>query len=132
MRIFKDTQGRSWSVTIDIGTAKRVRDVTGCDLLDSTGAVLDALSADTIQLVDVLWVIVMPQARQIGISDEQFGASLNGDVIEQATEALVQEMLDFCPTRKANLLRGMMKKEQQKIEAALTQLEKELAETSGP
>ena len=104
---FQDLQKRRWTVALTISTVKRIRDATGVDLLRVIDEpdLLKQLAADPIQLVDVLWVIVQPQAREQGVSDEQFGESLAGEEIEHATAAFLEALVDFFPGARRGTLR---------------------------
>lgn len=96
MRTFSDTQGRQWSVDLNIGAIKRVKSLVGVDLLQTKdGQLLISLADDPVKLADVLFAIVQPQAQSRGVSDEDFGAALGGDTIRLATEAFVEELIDF-------------------------------------
>lgn len=106
MRTFKDNAGRTWSVALNVHQMKRIRAHLGIDLanviaLDKDGAVkvdlVDRIAGDPCLLVDVLWVCVEEEAKEAGVTDEQFGRSLAGDSIEDATKAFLDELVDFFP-----------------------------------
>ncbi len=115
MKAFKDAQGRSWEIVVNVVTAKRVRDLCGgIDLLtilnppavDKEGNPLPLtpeqeetakVLRDSYTLVMVLWVLCQKQCEEKGVSEEDFGGSLVGDPIEQAQDALVQEVVNFFP-----------------------------------
>jgi|688.fasta_scaffold07497_19 hypothetical protein len=98
---FKDTEGRDWSLRLDVATLRRVRDLTSVDLgkLFSDPQQLANLHADIILFVDVLFAIVKPTADARGVSDIQFGQSLAGDVLESAVLAFETSVVDFLPER---------------------------------
>ena len=109
MRTFKDCEGRTWSVTLNVLQMKRIRANLGVDLvnviaLDSGGKVkvdlVDRIANDPCLLVDILWVCVEEEAKAAGVTDEQFGRSLAGDAIEDATRAFLDELVDFFPGAK--------------------------------
>ncbi len=114
MRTFKDNGGRTWSVTLNVLQMKRIRARLGIDLvnviaLDSGGKVkvdlVDRIANDPCLLVDILWVCVEGEAKEAGVSDEDFGRSLAGDAIEEATRAFLDELVDFFPGAKRLFLR---------------------------
>lgn len=108
MPVFKDANNREWVVKLDAPTIKEVRDTfDGLDLIDGKGESYLRLAADPILLIDVLWVICRKQANG-NITDEQFGQSLVGDPIEQATEALLKAILDFFPSRKRQAIQALV------------------------
>ena len=103
MRTFKDCEGRTWSVTLNVLQMKRIRANLGVDLvnviaLDSGGKVkvdlVDRIANDPCLLVDILWVCVEEEAKAAGVTDEQFGRSLAGDAIEDATRAFLDELVE--------------------------------------
>jgi len=105
MQTFTDTQGRVWSVAITVDAVKRVRALTGTDLLAVAGGdLLERLSTDPILLADVLYACVKPEADAKQVSDIDFGRALAGDVIGAATTALLQDIIDFFPAPKRALL----------------------------
>ena len=121
MRTFKDNDGRTWTVTLNVWTVKKVRDLLGVDLLDLGGGtvqpvgsragedlpgnLLSRLIADPVLLVDVLYVVCAEQALgaperagKADVSDEQFGRAMAGDAIDAATRAFLEELADFTPS----------------------------------
>jgi len=128
MASFEDTQGRKWHLSIDINTIRRVRTMTGFDLYkmvefgNNNGGTIRQLTEDVILLVDVLYAIVKPDADQAGITDEEFGAALGGDVLGRATEALLDAYINFCPSRQSKILtaiRERLTEKEQEAEKAL-------------
>ena len=106
MRTFNDNAGRTWSLTLNVWTVKKVRDLLGVDLLDLGGeaatrdkpGLLFRLIADPVLLVDVLYVVCKDQADEASVTDEQFGRAMGGDAIDAATKAFLEELADFTPS----------------------------------
>jgi hypothetical protein len=95
---FIDTKGRKWTVEINVAAIKRVRTLTGCDLLEAMeGKLIDRLMRDPVLLVDVLFALCKPQADEARITDEDFGEAMAGDCIEVATKAMLETLVSFCP-----------------------------------
>ena len=63
------------------------------------------LAEDVILVADCLFAVVKPQADEREVSDTDFGRALSGDVIDQATTALLEELIDFFPKRRRAILR---------------------------
>jgi len=108
MRSFKDNAGRQWSVEINVATLKRVRGLTGTDLMQVIeGTLIERLIRDPVLLCDVVYAICKPEAdtRAPPVSDEEFGRAMAGDAIEAATTAVLEELVGFCPSPRdrANL-----------------------------
>ena len=106
MRSFKDNQGRQWSVEINVTAIKRVRGLTGEDLMQVIeGTLIEKLIRDPVLLCDVVYAICKPEADSRNVSDEEFGRAMAGDAIEAATQAVLDELISFCPSPRdrANL-----------------------------
>ena len=109
MKSFTDNLGRTWTLVVNVAAIKRVRALCGVDLnaiveidkdQNPTAELLERLSTDPVLLVDVLFAVCKPECDQKGVTDEDFGAAMAGDAIEQATSALLDEIVDFFPTAK--------------------------------
>lgn len=100
MQSFRDSQGRLWDLSVTVAAVRRVKALTGVDLYalleDGFGPLADLLS-DPCKLADVLYAVCRPAAEERQVTDEQFGEALAGDVLDAASEALVQAVIDFFP-----------------------------------
>lgn len=127
MRNFIDSSGRVWVVDISVATIKRVRTLTGINLLEVIqGELIEQLSSDPILLADCLYAVCQPQAVREGVSDEAFGQSLAGDVIDRATTALLEGLIEFFPEPKRRLLEKATAKYRQVQTQALALVEAKL------
>jgi hypothetical protein len=130
MKTFADNAGRTWAITVNVSAVKRVRDLLQVNILeiaDQKGKLLERLVEDPCLLCDILFCLVKPEAEAKGISDEDFGKALGGDVLDQAADALLTEIADFFPKGRREVLRRIVEKLtvlQQKASAlALTKLD---------
>ena len=136
MHDFVDSAGRRWSVRVDVGAVKRVRARLGVDLLDVAGkgkdgspGVIQALASDPVLLVDVLFVLCESKAREIGVTDEQFGESMAGDALDHAVKAMLGAIVDFFPNpRERAALKRVLAAAEVEAEAARNRMEKILDE----
>ena len=108
MRQFKDNAGRTWTVDINVATLKRVRGLTGVDLMQVIeGTLIEKFIRDPVLLCDVVYAVCKTEAdtRTPPVSDEEFGKAMAGDAIEAATGAVLDELISFCPSPRdrANL-----------------------------
>jgi len=131
MRTFKDNAGRTWTVDINVATLKRVRGLTGVDLMQVIeGTLIEKLIRDPVLLCDVVYAICKPEADTATppLSDEDFGKAMAGDVIEAATAAVLEELVGFCPSPRdrANLGR-VLQATRNVMEKARDVVEKRLA-----
>jgi hypothetical protein len=130
---FKDTAGRDWPLTINVNAIRRVRAKESVDLaglFDEGSKPLAKLLNDPCRLVDVLWVLIEEEADKKGIKPDAFGASMGGDALEAAAEALVEEILLFFPSQRARSLRKLVTKGKAVASELLTKLETELDRAS--
>jgi len=139
MKSFKDSEGREWLIHVNVSAVKRVRDLTKVDLPGLIGEGLGKLLEDPVEFVNVLYVLVKPQAdsRNPPVTDEEFGAALGGDTLERAADAFVEELIDFFPAPRRQPLRELMKKARQVSDLMLTRASERIAaldpeELAGP
>lgn len=105
MARFTDSCGRTWIIEIHVPAIKRVQALTDVNLLTIVeGELIERLSNDPVVLVDVLYACCKPQADRDGVTDEDFGAAMVGDVISDATAALLAGLVDFLPESKRRLV----------------------------
>jgi len=122
MQQFTDSQGRTWSVVVNVSAVKRVRDLLGVDLLGvANGELLSRLADDPCLLVDVLFVLCKPEADAKGVMDEDFGRGMVGRVLDEASSALMKELLDFFPSAQRAKALGKMAGKIAEQQAALSQ-----------
>ena len=127
MRNFIDSSGRVWVIDVSVATIKRVRTLTGVNLLEVIqGELIEQLSSDPILLADCLYAVCQPQAVREGVSDEAFGQALAGDVIDRATTALLEGLIEFFPEPKRRLLEKATAKYRQVQTQALALVEAKL------
>lgn len=98
MRTFIDGDNRTWTVKITIGTAIRVRELTGVDILQpetDSGSVAVRLAVDSVFVAQVVTAILRPDIERAGITPEQFADSLDGKAAAAAQTAVTEELRDF-------------------------------------
>ena len=111
MKTFKDNADRTWTVTVNVDAIKRVRSLLSIDLMEAVeGKLIERLIGDPVLLCDVIYSVCKEDADAKGITDEEFGRAMAGDAIELATTALLEELVDFFPQGKRQLLRKALAK----------------------
>jgi len=128
MKVFRDNANRQWELSINIATVKRVKEVLGVDLLDFPD-VFTQLAEDLITLCNVLFVLIQPQAEKAKVTDEDFGASMAGDSFENASMALMEEIINFFPQERRKILLKLKDKAQQHQEKVIQLAEAKLNST---
>ena len=113
MKTFTDNGGRTWTVSLNVTTLKQVKSLCGVDLMDAVndgGKLLERLASDPVLLCDVIFAICKDQAEAKSVTDVDFGGGMAGDPIESATTALLEELVDFFPRGKREVLRRALQK----------------------
>ena len=131
MRTFTDAEGRDWLVTINVATVKRVRAACDVDLMavvEEQCKLLAQFVDDPVLFGDVLYVVCQAQANERGVTPEQFGEMLANDLLQKATDAFLEALVDFFPQEtKRTALRRLLEKihrfQKTALKLAIEQLE---------
>lgn len=132
MKSFTDSAGRTWIIEINVGAIKRVRALCDVNIIDiitldeknnPDAGLLEKLASDPVLLVDVIYAVCKPECDKLGVSDEEFGSSMNGDVIEQATHKLLEGIIDFFPAAKRQVFQRVLTATKRFEEAANKKLQ---------
>ena len=131
MKSFTDNLGRAWTLVVNVAAIKRVRALCGVDLNSiievedgkPTTKLLERLSTDPVLLVDVLYAVCKSECDSKNVTDEDFGAAMAGDAIENATAALLDEVVDFFPAAKRLAFRRILSASRRFEEAARKRLQ---------
>lgn len=111
MKTFADNAGRNWTVQINVDAIKRVRDLVSVNLLEVVeGKLLDRLISDPVLLCDVIYAVCKPEADTKSVTDVDFGRAMAGDAIDNATTALLEELVDFFPQGRRKVLTKALNK----------------------
>lgn len=103
MATFRDSQNREWKLSINLRVLGECREHYGVDLGQAMGSpekLSELIYGDPERLGRVLWVMVDRQAKEQGVSPEEFSESFDGLTLEQATTALMLAVADFFPRSK--------------------------------
>lgn len=120
---WKDAEGRGWETRIDVLKLKKIKESLGVNLMDCiSGNLLEELSTDVSRLVDVLYILHKEQSDERKLTDEDFALGLYGDALEDATQAFISALVDFCPSRQRTLLKLAMDKAKAEQDAAYEKL----------
>ncbi len=131
MKTFRDTAGREWAITVDIGAIKRVMKASIEHFGDPLKVNLLALVEPDSELLkkvieypplvcDIAYAICKPQCDAKNIGDEEFGQALGGDVLEKALDCILEETIDFFPQSRRAVLQKVLEKSQAFAEKAKT------------
>lgn len=130
-RRFTDLRGRSWLVEITVAVKKRLRAETQFELsalFDADGRLLVRLATDPEWLVDVLYCVLREQLAVKQVGPEEFAASLGGQPLGDAYDALIGAVIDFFPQSRArDVLRGIVRKGDEAKTRALDAIDARIA-----
>lgn len=98
MKSFRDANGVTWDIVGKLSLFERVKTETGVDLLDLATADQKSLQqlGDPYTLGHVLYQFCATQAESRGLTPEQFADSFNADALNEASSALLEEVIFFC------------------------------------
>lgn len=102
---FSDRRGRSWSIELNFGLARRIKRDHAVDFVNwQDGKAYTALLDDE-KLVAVLWCLVADQASAAAVDEEAFAQGLCGDVLAEALEAITEAVVVFTRPDRRELVR---------------------------
>jgi hypothetical protein len=112
MQTFKDKNGTLWRIELNVGSAKRVKADCGVNLIDIVTVgdnnvettVFERLAGDIELLINVLFSLCSAQAASSGIDAEKFAELFTGETVELATDALINEIINFSPPIRRKML----------------------------
>ena len=112
MHTFKDKADRSWDLEATYASYARVKAHTGVSLFDLATEERKSLEqlADPFVLGQVIWCMVEPQAIARKLTPEAFYEAFDGKTLEASYNALIDEMVFFCPTRVQKILSVAVRK----------------------
>jgi len=130
MQTFKDASGNVWDVSINVGSIKFIKEALGIDLLDIISGedkkLVHTLITDPLLLVDMLYCICKRQADALNVSDTDFGQMFDGDMIETATDAFIEELIAFFPKARRGALTKAIAKVKEVEALGMQEIEKKL------
>lgn len=104
MKTFFDSQKMAWMIDLNFDTMTRVK-AAGWNLLELDAkhkaesgqetTIQESLETDFFAVFEVLWLIVEPEAKKLGISAENFGQRMAADCLATAQGTLLEELADF-------------------------------------
>jgi len=130
MQVFTDNSGRNWSLSLTIGSAMRVRETLGVDLLQPEQGdppLLTKLGTDEILLAQVIATLLESQFELHKIDADQIYQCFDGPTFARAHEAFYKELIDFFQNRgredRAKAVRKQMDVVLAAVKAAETKID---------
>jgi len=129
MKTFTDTANRTWSISLTIGSAMRVKDTLGVDLLqpeEGDPPHLTRLGTDEILLGKVIACLLAGQFESHKISEADVLASFDGQTLCAAQTAFYEELISFFQLRGRTDRAKAAEKQLKMIEAGVKAVETKL------
>ena len=126
MKTFTDRAGRSWIITLTLGTAMAVKDRLGVDLLQPEAGdppLLTRLGTDEMLLGEVLCAMLEQQFEAQGVTAEEVRNGFDGQTLLAAQKAFYEELIDFFRSRGRTDRAKAVAKQVKMIDAAVTAVE---------
>jgi len=118
MSTFIDSADREWRVRVTLSRAEFLRREESIDVL-AIETLWPQVLSDPLVLGRTLWGLCHSQARERGVSREDFLDSITGETIDRARQALEEALADFFPPLKAKAAKAIFA-EMQRVVAKLT------------
>lgn len=102
MKTFIDTAGRTWFISLNLGTAMIVKDKLGIDLLQPEAGdppLLTRLGTDEMLLGEVLCTLLELQFEKHNITESEVKLAFDGNTLLLAQRAFYEELIDFFQSR---------------------------------
>ncbi|MDD3585818.1 MAG: hypothetical protein PHQ75_01435 [Thermoguttaceae bacterium] len=129
MKTFVDTQGRTWSITLNLGAAMKIRDRLGVDLLQpelGDPPLLTRLGTDELLLGEVICNLLESQFDVHKVTAEDIYNAFDGKTLQDAQEAFYQEMIHFFRQSGRTDRAQAIEKQRKMIEAGIKAVETRL------
>lgn len=112
--IFKDSNGKPWSLAVTVAGIKRVKEATGLlitSLIQDKMRPLGELLSDSPAFCTVAFHLIDPSERQ-AVTEDDFAALLDGDAVEGMADAFVESLVSFFPSQRTALTKALGKARQ--------------------
>lgn len=120
MASFKDLGGNEWIISFNIGNCRRLLELTKLDFANAhDGKAVSEIQANDSKMVQVLWLLIEEQAKAKGIDEDAFWRNLDGNVLEEAQNAIEEAVLGFTRPERRAALKAILDKKREAIDKAM-------------
>ena len=126
MKTFNDASSRTWSLTLNLGTAMAVKAKLNVDLLQPEAGdppLLTRIGTDEMLLGEVLCAMLEGQFVTHKVTEADVRNSFDGQTLLAAQKAFYEELIDFFRSRGRNDRAKAVAKQMAMIDAAVTAIE---------
>jgi hypothetical protein len=133
---FKDYTGQEWALRLTTGSVADVKAETGINLALASRetAWVEAVFGADGKLASILWVLCEAQAKERGLTPEQFAHLLDGETLSAAGDALGEAIALFTPRSAVAqaMRRGLAATFAATDKRLVAEIEKLIASTGSP
>ena len=126
MKTFTDAAGRTWTISLNLGTAMAVKARLDIDLLQPEAGdppLLTRLGTDEMLLGEVLCALLEGQFETHKVTADDVRAAFDGQTLLAAQKAFYEELIGFFQSRGRNDRAKAVAKQMAMIDAAVTAIE---------
>ena len=126
MKTFTDAAGRTWTITLNLGTAMAVKEKLGVDLLQPEAGdppLLTRLGTDELLLGEVLCALLEAQFEANKVTAEDVRAGFDGTTLLAAQKAFYEELVGFFRSRGRSDRARAVETQERMIDAAVKAIE---------
>ncbi len=131
MKTFTDAAGRTWTISLNLGTALAVKDALEIDLLQPEAGdppLLTRLGTDEMLLGEVICCLLSGQFDTHKVTEADVRASFDGATLLAAQKAFYEELVGFFQSRgRADRARAVQTQAQM-IDKAIAAIEAKIGE----
>ena len=134
---YKDTKGQVWTLNVNIGDYLNIKNKLGIDIAesfdnDNNWMAVIAAHENLSLLLSMIDILTAGERETRGMTLDQMYEGIDGDIVADATEAMIEAVVLFLPAHKRKALRlivdsvkvGMEKAVEHQERAATEMLEK--------
>ncbi len=126
MKTFTDAAGRTWTLSLTLGTAMKVKAKLNLDLLQPEAGdppLLTRLGTDEMLLGEVLCAMLEGQFESHKVTDEDVRSGFDGQTLLAAQKAFYEELIGFFQSRGRTDRAKAVAKQMAVIDAAVIAVE---------
>jgi hypothetical protein len=126
MKTFTDKAGRTWTISLSLGTAMMVKEKLGVDLLQPEQGdppLITRLGTDEMLLGEVLCALLGNQFEAYKVTEADVRMSFDGQTLCAAQQAFYEELVDFFQNRGRMDRAKAVAKQMQLIEKGVKAIE---------
>jgi len=126
MKTFTDAAGRTWTISLNLGTAMAVKGKLDIDLLQPEAGdppLLTRLGTDEMLLGEVLCALLEGQFETHKVMADDVRSAFDGQTLLAAQKAFYEELIGFFQSRGRNDRAKAVAKQMAMIDAAVTAIE---------